>query len=145
MKSSIFWDTTPCSSLKANWRFGGTCHLYLLGQRISQARNQHEAICLPNFGLHRRQGGNARQQVSSHCLTHWKEWTNKRERSTCQLPLALPFNWANQLFPIQTELLASWLFCLLTASRWLLASLIFWPGRWRRHVPPTGRLTFNGL
>jgi hypothetical protein len=43
MKSSILWDITPCSPLKANRRFGGTC-LHLQGQRISQARKQ---LCLP--------------------------------------------------------------------------------------------------
>jgi hypothetical protein len=30
MKSSIFWDIKPCSPLKANGRFGGTC-LHLPG------------------------------------------------------------------------------------------------------------------
>jgi hypothetical protein len=43
IKSSIFRDVTPCSSLKVNQRFGGTCRLYLQRRRISQARNQHEA------------------------------------------------------------------------------------------------------
>jgi hypothetical protein len=43
MKSSIFWDITPCSPLKVNRRFGWTCHLHLQGRRISQARNQREA------------------------------------------------------------------------------------------------------
>jgi hypothetical protein len=28
-KSSIFWDITPCSPLKAKWRFGGTYGLHL--------------------------------------------------------------------------------------------------------------------
>jgi hypothetical protein len=42
MKSSIFWDITPCSPLKVNWRFGGTCRLHLQGQRISKARNKRE-------------------------------------------------------------------------------------------------------
>jgi hypothetical protein len=27
MKNSIFWDITPCSPLKVNRRFGGTCRL----------------------------------------------------------------------------------------------------------------------
>jgi hypothetical protein len=27
MKSFIFRDMTPCSPLKLNWRFDGTCHL----------------------------------------------------------------------------------------------------------------------
>jgi hypothetical protein len=43
MKSSISWDTTPCILLKINRRFRGTCWLHLHGQRISQARKQHEA------------------------------------------------------------------------------------------------------
>jgi ferredoxin-thioredoxin reductase catalytic subunit len=42
MKSSIFWDITPCSLLKINRRFGGTC-LHLQGRRISHARNQRES------------------------------------------------------------------------------------------------------
>jgi hypothetical protein len=36
MKSFIFWNITNCSLLKFNQRFGGTCHLHLQGQRISQ-------------------------------------------------------------------------------------------------------------
>jgi hypothetical protein len=36
IKSSIFWDITPCSPLKLNQRFGGTCCLHLHGRRISQ-------------------------------------------------------------------------------------------------------------
>jgi hypothetical protein len=39
LKSSIFWDITPCSPLKVNRRFGGTCRLHIQGRRISQARN----------------------------------------------------------------------------------------------------------
>jgi hypothetical protein len=34
MKSSIFWDTTPCSPLKVNRRFGGTCRVHVQGRRI---------------------------------------------------------------------------------------------------------------
>jgi hypothetical protein len=42
MKSTIFWHITPCSPLKANRRFGGTCRLHIQGRRIGQARNQRE-------------------------------------------------------------------------------------------------------
>jgi hypothetical protein len=40
VKSSIFWEIMPCSLLKINRHFGGTCRLHLHGWRISQARNQ---------------------------------------------------------------------------------------------------------
>jgi hypothetical protein len=35
IKSSVFWDITSCSTLKVSWRFRGTCHLHLQGQRLS--------------------------------------------------------------------------------------------------------------
>jgi hypothetical protein len=41
MKTSVFWDITPCSPLKVNGRFGGTYRLHLQG-RISRARYQRE-------------------------------------------------------------------------------------------------------
>jgi hypothetical protein len=43
MKSSVFWDITPCSPLKVNRRFGGTYGLHIQGPKLSQARNQREA------------------------------------------------------------------------------------------------------
>jgi hypothetical protein len=39
----MFWNITPCSSLEVIRRFGGTFHLHLQGQRMSQERNQHGA------------------------------------------------------------------------------------------------------
>jgi hypothetical protein len=43
MKSSTFWDVTPCSPLKFNRHSGGTCSLHLQGRRINRERNQREA------------------------------------------------------------------------------------------------------
>jgi hypothetical protein len=43
LKSTIFWDRTPCSPLKVNQQFGGTYHLHLQGREVSQGRNQREA------------------------------------------------------------------------------------------------------
>jgi hypothetical protein len=40
VKSSIFWDITPCSPFKANRRFGGTYCLHFQGRRISRALKQ---------------------------------------------------------------------------------------------------------
>jgi hypothetical protein len=44
MKSTIFWDITPCSPLKVNRRFGGMYRLHLQGRRISRGRNQHALL-----------------------------------------------------------------------------------------------------
>jgi hypothetical protein len=41
MKSSIFWDITPCNPLRINRRFGGTCRLHIQG-RMWQAE-----LCFP--------------------------------------------------------------------------------------------------
>jgi hypothetical protein len=43
MKSSVFWDVTPYSPLKVNWRFRGRYRLHSEGRRISQTRNQRES------------------------------------------------------------------------------------------------------
>jgi hypothetical protein len=43
MKCTVFWDTTPCSPLKINRRFGGIYHLHLQGRKISRARNRRES------------------------------------------------------------------------------------------------------
>jgi hypothetical protein len=42
MNSAIFWDITPCSSLKFNLRFGGKYCLHLQDWRINQVWNQRE-------------------------------------------------------------------------------------------------------
>jgi hypothetical protein len=73
MKNSVFWVVMPCSPLKVNQCFGGTCRLPLHGRRICQTRKQLEG-------------------VSGH-----------------------------------------------------VGLLIFWPWKWRRHVPPKRGFTFNGL
>jgi hypothetical protein len=44
MKSSFFWDTKPCSPVKANRRFGRIYSLHLQGWRVSQARNHLEGL-----------------------------------------------------------------------------------------------------
>jgi hypothetical protein len=43
MKSTIFWDITPCSLLSVNRRFGETSRLNLHSRKISWARNQCES------------------------------------------------------------------------------------------------------
>jgi hypothetical protein len=51
LKSSIFWDVTPCSPFKVNRRFGGTCRLHLQGREISQAGEQLETRWQPELCL----------------------------------------------------------------------------------------------
>jgi hypothetical protein len=43
--SYTIWDITPCSLLKVNRFFGGTCRLYLQGRGINQGRNKGESWC----------------------------------------------------------------------------------------------------
>jgi hypothetical protein len=43
LKSSIFWNITPCSPSKDNRRFGGSCSLHFQGRGINQTINQREA------------------------------------------------------------------------------------------------------
>jgi hypothetical protein len=50
-KSSIFWNITARSPLKANRNFGGTYPFHLQGGRIIRARNQREGRFTSN-GLH---------------------------------------------------------------------------------------------
>jgi hypothetical protein len=57
MKSTIFWDITPCSLLKVNRRFGGICPLYLLGGIIIQAKNQRVASSKQNSSEGPEDGG----------------------------------------------------------------------------------------
>jgi hypothetical protein len=53
MRSPVFWDVTSCSPVKVNRHYGGTCRLYLQCQRVSQAKDQHEAgrLCLLPIGV----------------------------------------------------------------------------------------------
>jgi hypothetical protein len=62
MKSSIFWDITPCSLSKVNRRSGGTNRPHLPGRRIIWGRNQCESrwqaepepepeLCMPSASM----------------------------------------------------------------------------------------------
>jgi hypothetical protein len=42
----ILYSGTLCAPLRVDRRFCGTCRFHLQGRRISQARSQHEAVCL---------------------------------------------------------------------------------------------------
>jgi hypothetical protein len=44
MKSSIFWDITPCSPKEVNRHFEGIYRLHVQGGRVSQMRNQHKVV-----------------------------------------------------------------------------------------------------
>jgi hypothetical protein len=54
MKSTVCWDSRPCSLLKFNWRLGGTYCLLLHNRRIRQARYQRGILlglfCDPEYG-----------------------------------------------------------------------------------------------
>jgi hypothetical protein len=44
MKSYVFYNIMPYNPVKVGWCFGGTYHHDFQGWRVSQARNQHEAV-----------------------------------------------------------------------------------------------------
>jgi hypothetical protein len=44
MKSTVFWDITPCSPFKVNWRFGGTCHFRLQDLGINRTCHLLHAV-----------------------------------------------------------------------------------------------------
>jgi hypothetical protein len=48
MKSSVFWDITPCSPLKVNQRFRGTCCFH---HRREAGSKQNSTCCLPHVGF----------------------------------------------------------------------------------------------
>jgi hypothetical protein len=49
MKSTTFWDITPCNPFKVYKSFGGTYHLHLQGRRINRTRNFQRTTrrCIP--------------------------------------------------------------------------------------------------
>jgi hypothetical protein len=49
MKTSVFWDITPCSPLKVDRPFGGVYRLYIHGRTISQETRQHETYSMQSF------------------------------------------------------------------------------------------------
>jgi hypothetical protein len=68
MSTSVFWDITPCSPLKVNGRFGGTCRLLFQGERISRARNQCESrwqACPEDRNLHNHRCENLKTYTGS--------------------------------------------------------------------------------
>jgi hypothetical protein len=102
MKRFIFRVITPCHPLKVNRHFEGTCDLHLQGQRMSQARNQHEgrwqveaftlvsclayfstlkmeATCsskmLVDFLLTTRRYNPENRKLHNHCCTNLKAYT----------------------------------------------------------------------
>jgi hypothetical protein len=46
------WDITPCSHLKLNKHFGGTCYLYFQGQKISQVASRAQRYVRVDRILH---------------------------------------------------------------------------------------------
>jgi hypothetical protein len=68
LKSTIFWDMTPCSPLKVNRRFGGSYSLHLQFRKINRARNQRESRCQAELGGYKEYyllGYDAMQSVGS--------------------------------------------------------------------------------
>jgi hypothetical protein len=90
VESNYLEDITPCSLLKVNQVFGRIYRLHHQG-RISRARYQsasrrQEKIVIGNFGLHRKQEGNGRMELSSHWLA---ERTSRRREQEFRMALKM--------------------------------------------------------
>jgi hypothetical protein len=72
MKSSIFWDVTPCSLLEVNRRFGGTCRLRLQCRRISQAKSQRGS--------------------------RWQAEPTLKKKATCSSETSVDFQWTTRSY-----------------------------------------------
>jgi hypothetical protein len=68
--SHTYRDTTPCSPLKDNRCFGGTCRLHLQGIRISQARNQSVDSSKEDLILRPEFDSRQEQRVFIRCQDH---------------------------------------------------------------------------
>jgi hypothetical protein len=157
LKSTIFWDITPCSLLKVNRRFGGTYRLHLQGRKISRARNQSEsrwqATTLTLNGLHGvisqkmvlfittavRTSNPTNPLLPPAILRHWrwKRYVPPKRRLT--------FNGLHRVISQKMVLFITTAVRTSNAKNPLLPPAILRHWRWRQYVPPKRRLTLNGL
>jgi hypothetical protein len=58
MKSTIFWDITPCNPLKVERRFGGTYHLLqdLISRAGYKSESKWQAKSASRFGTYLKAG-----------------------------------------------------------------------------------------
>jgi hypothetical protein len=89
MKSSIFWNITPCGPLKVYQSFGRTWSLHLQDRRISQARNQCEAATKKSlfFGLKKE----ATCSFETSVGFQWTAWCYIPEDRTLQVLNSINF------------------------------------------------------
>jgi hypothetical protein len=112
MKTSVFWDITPCNPLKVGRRFGGTCRLHHQGRRISQARNQHEAGSKQSLYK-----GNLLKKIFwslSACVWHLK-YVHPAEASSAFSGTCTPGLYLERL-PLESTCLVSWYCTLKTGT-----------------------------
>jgi hypothetical protein len=75
MKSTIFWDVTPCSPLKVNRRYGGRYGLHFQGRKISQQETNVKAGGKPEDGgdmFHRNVG----RLSTDYMALHPRRWNS---------------------------------------------------------------------
>jgi hypothetical protein len=94
--SNIFLDITPCSALKFNGCFGGTCHLRRQDRRISQSKSSMEKASgralLARFNIVRGQS-QGRTPRNLRLLPFEAPEPNKANERSWALGLGLPGFW----------------------------------------------------
>jgi hypothetical protein len=160
----------PCSSVEMPQQFGGTYRFHLQGPRVSQGsgkqslqtgairpsemlvdmyqiiRHQNPDDCALQLSIWENLKSNKDRGClgtgsSGNLLGPEKSVTTEHETNH-ELPTnsGIKHTWSYTSTPHTP----SWI-CLLPASCWCLAWLTIQPWRWRRHVLPKRRLTFNRL
>jgi hypothetical protein len=111
LKISIFWDITPCSPLKVNRRFGGTCRPHLHGRRICQARNQGastrqtEQSACRNSGLYRKQEPTVLLATYSHTGPLLGLFFHPEMKATCSSEKSVDFQWTTWCYMAEDRIL----------------------------------------
>jgi hypothetical protein len=134
MKSTIFWDITPCSPSNVNRLSGGAYRLHFQGWRISRARNQRESKWQAEF-FASCSAYSSTLKMEAICST---ETSIDIRRTTRRY---IPED--STLHNHRCENLKSWL-CLPPACS-LVCWTILLPWRWRRYVSPKHRVQLDGL
>jgi hypothetical protein len=111
MKSSVLWGITPCSPLKVNRRFGGTCRLHLQGRRTSKQETNVKQVasrvilCNPKF----RQVDCSAWYLTCFTLVSWLAcYLTLKMEATCSSESSVDFQRTTRRYIPEDKTLHKW-------------------------------------